>query len=153
MNWKTNNRAKNQYTSSPMFKLTKEQSDSLKMSIRESFRFMQCGNFGQKQWLDVLTRIMVGKLMIKQFYTEETVQEFEPCVKACVSIEERAALTDHRTWDMTEDEEETLLAGLDAVDITQDTCTRRDFLLAHKNADKEICKMYIKKRESLEATL
>lgn len=137
----------------PLFKITKDQNDYIKSSIRKSFEIMASGDFTQRQWIDLLTRMMVGKILITKNYTEESVAEFAPCLKACIDIENRADKHNHEKWDMTEEEREILEAGLDAVDEVQDNTLRMEFLDAHHAADKEISKMFIIKREGIEKGL
>lgn len=137
----------------PLFKLTKEQSDNINRSIRKSFDKMKTGVFNQTQWLDLLTRMVVGKLMIAKHYDESSALQFAPCVDVLEQMEVRASEDGHKTWIMTKDEEETLEAGLEAVEQIQVEVTRLDFLNAHRDADKEISKLYIKRRDSIEAGL
>lgn len=144
---------KTPYVSSPLFKMTKEQSDYIKKSIRTSFEVMKSGEFTQRQWVDLLTRMMVGKIMIAKHYTEDSAEQFKPCIQICVDIENRAAEKNHEKWDMTEEEREMLEAGLDAVDQIQDEVTRMEFLTAHRQADIEITKMFIKNRKGIEKGL
>lgn len=141
------------YVSSPLFKMTKEQHDYIKSSIRESFEKMKSGNFTQRQWIDLLTRMMVGKILITKHYTEDSVEQFKPCIQACVDIENRASLLNHEKWDMTKEEQETIEAGLDAVDEVQMETLRLEFLTAHREADKQITKMFIHNRKGIEKGL
>lgn len=150
---KSNYKPKSAYVSSPLFKMTKEQHEFINTSIRNSFKIMVSGKFTQRQWVDMLTRMIVGKLMIAKHYEEISAKEFEPCVEALVNIELRAAEKNHDTWDMTEEEKELLEAGLDAVEQIQVEVSRMDFLNAHREADKIITKMYINKRTGIEKGL
>ena len=150
MTRKSSNRNTNRrYVASPLFKLTKKEHDAINSIIRNTFTRMKTAPFTKVQWYDVLIRLVVGKMMIANFYTEETANEYAVCIKTMDTIEERAELTDYQTWTMTDEEAEVIEAGLDAVEVTQLEVPRVDFLKAHREVYKVITEMYQHKQKLL----
>lgn len=143
----------NPYVSSPMFSLTKEQHAAIIDAVYSSFKRMCANNFTQAHWLDVLTRLYVGKYMIEKFYDIDEAKEFLYSLVACRLIERRAAAENHNKWTITEPEKYFIEMGLEAVDRIQYDSLRRDFLLAHKYADMEISKEYVASRAGIEKGL
>ena len=137
------------YKTSPLFKLTKKEHDSINSIIRNTFIKMKTTSFNKVQWYDVLIRLVVGKMMIAKFYTEETANEYAVCLKAMNTIEERSELTGYQTWTMTDEESEIIEAGLDAVEVVQLEVPRVDFLKAHREVYKVITDMYQHKQKLL----
>lgn len=128
--------------SSPLFTLSKKESDGIKLPIHQCLNRIINSTHTGNDWFNIMFRLLVGEFVIKKFYTDETVEEYNKSLQVCIDIEKKAMLTDHTVWNISADEIESLQAGVESVDALQDTHFRLDLLAAHRYASDIVSKRY-----------
>lgn len=128
--------------------ISKKDSDMIKKGPREAFDKLLKGQGTPQIWYTLMFRTEATRIIASQLYTDETVTELTSVRDVCVKLMDR--YIQERKWNITEQEQELLLAGLDAADQVQDDNTRRVHLDAYKKADAFVKKLAIQAEQRLD---
>jgi hypothetical protein len=132
--------------SNPLFKLTKSEAMDVNRPILNSLKRMVDGISNGTDWYNIMFFLMVGDYLVKNFYTQETIDEFSAVYKVCESIEEKSKLTEYKNWVVSVEVQHDLTTGIETVILLQEQTLRLDVLKAHRNAKEQIQKKYIKRQ-------
>lgn len=121
------------YKTSPMFALTYKQKQALIDLLRPSIEALKKNVFHGTDWYNIGFRLKAGVEIAKVVYVESTVKDMEECLKNCMSIKDRFIETKH--WTVTDEELQSILTGMEAVEEMQNQVTRRQMMDAHLIAE------------------
>ncbi len=132
--------------SNPLFKLTKSEAADVNRPILESLDRNVKGVSNGTDWFNIMFFLLVGEYLVKNFYTQETINEFMAVCKVCEDIEVRSKLTDYKDWSTTVEEQHDLTTGIETVIVLQEQMLRLEVLKAHRNAKEQMQRKYIKRK-------
>ncbi len=112
--------------------------DSIKRIPRLSLESFKESRGSSTDWYNLTFRIKIALDLAKRYYTDEASEALVDVFEDCLNLYRNFKSTSK--WSITEEQYDSILMGLDAMDQIQDETTRRDQLEVFKSSD-----LYVKK--------